>query len=126
VFLTTIAKASPPCVVAALDELPQVQPTVHSSVLLEGAHTRHQGGGGDAQPQLLGLSPQRTLSDHIWLSAPSLPRAPCSCPPLLGYLQEKGYSVLIKIAFQRMTLMCDATLSPDHLRLRISMLGQFG
>jgi hypothetical protein len=85
-----------------------------------------RGGGGDAQPQLLGLSPRRTPSDHIWLSAPSLPRAPHSRPPPLGYLQEKGYSALIKIAFQRMTLMCDAALLPDHLQLRISMLGQFG
>jgi len=36
--------------------------------------------------------------------------------------------VLIKIAFQCMTLMCDAlaALSPDNLRLCISTLGQFG
>jgi C-terminal region of Mon2 protein len=49
-------------------------------------------------------------------------------PPPLGYLQEKGYSALIKIAFQCMTLMCDglAALSPEHLRLCISTLGQFG
>jgi len=34
---------------------------------------------------------------------------------------------LIKIAFQHMMLMCDALaeLSPKHLRLCISMLGQF-
>ncbi|KAI0300723.1 hypothetical protein B0F90DRAFT_1722805 [Multifurca ochricompacta] len=49
-------------------------------------------------------------------------------PLPLGYLQEKGYSALIKIAFQCMTLMCDslAALSPEHLRLCISTLGQFG
>ena len=49
-------------------------------------------------------------------------------PPPLGYLQERGYSALIKIAFQCMTLMCDAlaVLSPEHLRLCISTLGQFG
>ena len=49
-------------------------------------------------------------------------------PPSLGYLQEKGYSALIKIAFQCMTLMCDglAALSPEHLRLCISTLAQFG
>jgi hypothetical protein len=49
-------------------------------------------------------------------------------PPPLGYLEEKGYSALIKIAFQCMTLMCDAlaALSPEHLRLCISTLGQFG
>ncbi|KAH9954570.1 hypothetical protein BC827DRAFT_1143388, partial [Russula dissimulans] len=41
---------------------------------------------------------------------------------------EKGYSVLIKIAFQCMTLMCDSlsALSPDHLRLCITTLRQFG
>ena len=37
--------------------------------------------------------------------------------------------MLIKIAFQCMTLMCDglaAALSPEHLRLCTSTLGQFG
>jgi len=46
-----------------------------------------------------------------------------------GYLQEKGYSALIEIAFKCMPLiMCGglAALSPEHLRLSISMLGQFG
>jgi hypothetical protein len=65
---------------------------------------------------------------------PAPPHAPSSSgmgrglPPPLGYLQEKGYSSLIKIAFQCMTLMCDAlaALSPEHLRLCISTLGQFG
>jgi len=50
-------------------------------------------------------------------------------PPLAGgYLQEKGYSALIEIAFKCMPLMCGglAALSPEHLRLSISMLGQFG
>ncbi|KAH9013194.1 hypothetical protein EDB84DRAFT_1533406 [Lactarius hengduanensis] len=56
------------------------------------------------------------------------PGAPRGRPLPLGYLQEKGYSSLIKIAFQCMTLMCDAlaALSPEHLRLCISTLGQFG
>lgn len=58
----------------------------------------------------------------------SSPGAPRGRPLPLGYLQEKGYSSLIKIAFQCMTLMCDAlaALSPEHLRLCISTLGQFG
>ena len=49
-------------------------------------------------------------------------------PPPLGYLRGKGYSVLIKIAFQCVTLMCGglAALSPEHLRLCASTLGQFG
>ena len=54
-------------------------------------------------------------------------------PPPLGYLQEKGYSALIEIAFienalRRMTLMCDClvALSPEHMRFCISALGQFG
>jgi C-terminal region of Mon2 protein len=61
-------------------------------------------------------------------SAPSSPGTPRGRPAPLGYLQEKGYSALIKIAFQCMTLMCDAlaALSPEHLRLCISTLGQFG
>ena len=66
------------------------------------------------------------LSDPSSQSALSSPGR--GRPPPLGYLQERGYSALIKIAFQCMTLMCDglAALSPEHLRLCISTLGQFG
>ncbi|KAI0073983.1 hypothetical protein K474DRAFT_1774330 [Panus rudis PR-1116 ss-1] len=48
--------------------------------------------------------------------------------PPLGYPTEKGYSSLVKIAFQSLTLVCDSLsqLSPEHLRLCISTLGQFG
>ncbi|KAI0824392.1 hypothetical protein BC628DRAFT_1379334 [Trametes gibbosa] len=51
-----------------------------------------------------------------------------SRPPPLGYLNEKGYTSLIKIAFQSLTLVCDSlsSLSPEHLRLCITTLGQFG
>ncbi|KAF8267460.1 hypothetical protein EI94DRAFT_1730637 [Lactarius quietus] len=51
-----------------------------------------------------------------------------TAPPFAPSSPEKGYSSLIKIAFQCMTLMCDAlaALSPEHLRLCISTLGQFG
>ena len=49
-------------------------------------------------------------------------------PPPLGYTNEKGYTSLVKIAFQSLTLVCDSltSLSPDHLRLCIKTLGQFG
>ncbi|KAI0656026.1 hypothetical protein C8Q70DRAFT_922126 [Cubamyces menziesii] len=49
-------------------------------------------------------------------------------PPPLVYLNEKGYTSLVKIAFQSLTLVCDSlsSLSPEHLRLCISTLGQFG
>jgi hypothetical protein len=78
--------------------------------------------------EVLGSVCRPAPSDHAWPSTPSSPGAPRSRPPPLGYLQEKGYSALIKIAFQCMTLMCDAlaALSPEHLRLCISTLGQFG
>lgn len=48
--------------------------------------------------------------------------------PPLGYVNEKSYTVLVKIAFQSLTLVCDSvsSLSPQHLRLCISTLGQFG
>lgn len=51
-----------------------------------------------------------------------------SKPPPLGYINDKGYSSLVKIAFLSLTLVCDslASLSPAHLRLCISTLGQFG
>ena len=49
-------------------------------------------------------------------------------PPPLVYLNEKNYTSLVKIAFQSLTLVCDSlsSLSPQHLRLCISTLGQFG
>ncbi|EKM74882.1 hypothetical protein AGABI1DRAFT_65220 [Agaricus bisporus var. burnettii JB137-S8] len=45
-----------------------------------------------------------------------------------GLPNEKSYTTLVKIAFQSLTLVCDSvsTLTPDHLRLCISTLGQFG
>ena len=57
---------------------------------------------------------------------PSTERRP-KAPPL-GYTNEKSYTVLVKIAFQSLTLVCDSvsSLSPQHLRLCISTLGQFG
>ncbi|PPQ90332.1 hypothetical protein CVT25_007734 [Psilocybe cyanescens] len=51
-------------------------------------------------------------------------------PLLLGLSNptEKSYNALVKIAFQSLTLVCDSvsSLSPEHLRLCISTLGQFG
>jgi hypothetical protein len=49
-------------------------------------------------------------------------------PLPLGYNNEKGYTSLVKIAFQSLTLVCDSvsSLSPSHLRLCISTLGHFG
>lgn len=49
-------------------------------------------------------------------------------PPPLGYVNERGYTSLVKIAFQSLTLVCDSlsSLSPEHLRLCINTLGQFG
>ncbi|ESK90972.1 hypothetical protein Moror_16370 [Moniliophthora roreri MCA 2997] len=45
-----------------------------------------------------------------------------------GVPSEKNYTALIKIAFQSLTLVCDSVslLSPEHLRLCITTLGQFG
>ncbi|KAF9010067.1 hypothetical protein BDQ17DRAFT_1273776 [Cyathus striatus] len=46
----------------------------------------------------------------------------------LGGANEKSHSGLVKIAFQSLKLVCDSvsSLSPEHLRLCISTLGQFG
>ncbi|KAF8666808.1 C-terminal region of Mon2 protein [Rhizoctonia solani] len=56
-------------------------------------------------------------------SVPSTPRL-FKPPPL----QPKNSNVLVRIAFQSMTLMCDNldALSPEHLRLCITTLGLFG
>ncbi|KAF9445437.1 hypothetical protein P691DRAFT_805683 [Macrolepiota fuliginosa MF-IS2] len=67
----------------------------------------------------------------------SMESIPASTPPSpttrmkplgLGLPNERNYTALVKIAFQSLTLVCDSvsTLSPDHLRLCISTLGQFG
>jgi hypothetical protein len=78
--------------------------------------------------EVLGSVCRPAAPDLTSPSSPSSPGQPRGRPLPLGYLQEKGYSALIKIAFQCMTLMCDAlaALSPEHLRLCISTLGQFG
>ncbi|KAG5719178.1 MON2 like protein [Termitomyces sp. T112] len=76
--------------------------------------------------------PVRTASiDSVSiLSEPSSPLMQSKpLPPLgLGNPNEKGQVALVKIAFQSLTLVCDSVtaLSPDHLRLCISTLGQFG
>lgn len=51
-----------------------------------------------------------------------------SKPPPLNYPIEKGSAVLVRIAFQSLTLVCDSlsTLSPEHLRLCIGTIGRFG
>lgn len=62
------------------------------------------------------------------LSSASTVGASKSKPPPLGYVNERGYTSLVKIAFQSLTLVCDSltSLSPDHLCLCIKTLGQFG
>ncbi|KAH9955055.1 hypothetical protein BC827DRAFT_1262095 [Russula dissimulans] len=78
--------------------------------------------------EVLGSVCRPAPSDPALQSSPPSPESFRMRPPPLTHLQEKGYSVLIKIAFQCMTLMCDSlsVLSPDHLRLCITTLGQFG
>ena len=62
------------------------------------------------------------------LNSASTDETPRRKPPPLGYVNEKGYTSLVKIAFQSLTLVCDSltSLSPEHLRLCIKTLGQFG
>jgi hypothetical protein len=60
-------------------------------------------------------------------SSPSLSGTSRRPPPLmLG--NDRGGAVLVKIAFQILTLVCDAleSLDPPHLQLCISTLGAFG
>lgn len=58
----------------------------------------------------------------------AVPETPRRKPAPLGYTHDKGHNSLVKIAFQSLTLVCDSlsSLSPEHLRLCISTLGQFG
>ncbi|KAL6306601.1 hypothetical protein BKA93DRAFT_729312 [Sparassis latifolia] len=65
---------------------------------------------------------------ETFVTSPSTPDTTRNKPPPLGYVVDKGYTSLVKIAFQSLTLVCDSlsSLSPEHLRLCISTLGQFG
>jgi len=88
-----------------------------------------------------GRGPRHSVSTETLgaSTSPSIPPSLTSSPekrtrPLpvgfgLGNPSEKGYSGLVKIAFQSLTLVCDSsvsTLSPAHLRLCIGTLAQFG
>ncbi|KAF8968453.1 hypothetical protein BDZ97DRAFT_1902846 [Flammula alnicola] len=73
----------------------------------------------------------RSIDSVSVLSGPPSPVArtkPLTLAIGLGNPTEKSYSGLVKIAFQSLTLVCDSVspLSPAHLRLCISTLGQFG
>ena len=72
--------------------------------------------------------PVPSLSSDSVSSAGSSPTTPRTKPLPLGYVNERGYTTLIKIAFQSLTLVCDSlsALSPEHLRMCISTLGHFG
>ncbi|KIY49646.1 hypothetical protein FISHEDRAFT_40768 [Fistulina hepatica ATCC 64428] len=64
-------------------------------------------------------------------STAMLSSPPLRSKPMLSGLSvpsEKSQNALVKIAFQSLTLVCDSVsaLSPAHLRLCISTLGQFG
>lgn len=71
--------------------------------------------------------PVSTSGDAL-RSIESSPMSMRAKPLPLGYVNEKGYATLIKIAFQSLTLVCDSlsVLSPEHLRMCISTLGHFG
>ena len=76
--------------------------------------------------------PLRSSSIDSLSFSSSLPPPPPLRPRSLalgsGTPSEKTYAPLVKIAFQSLTLVCDSvsSLSPAHLRLCISTLGQFG
>ena len=81
-------------------------------------------------PALAQPSTQVSVDSVTVLSSPSSPAIRTKPLPALGLgvPTEKSYSGLVKIAFQSLTLVCDSvsSLSPEHLRLCISTLGQFG
>ena len=93
-----------------------------------GLETLHQILQASGHTLLVGWETIFEVLGSVCRPAPSAELVPSGRLPPLGYLQEKGYSALIKIAFQCMTLMCEglAALSPEHLRLCICTLGQFG
>jgi len=70
--------------------------------------------------------PPRSNSFELNLDIPSPFNTNHPRQHLWGTL-ETSYTVLVKIAFQSLTLVCDSvsSLSPQHLRLCISTSGQF-
>ena len=74
-----------------------------------------------------GFSSSGTM-DSLATPTTAIPETPRRKPAPLGYTNDKGHNSLVKIAFQSLTLVCDSltSLSPGHLRLCISTLGQFG
>ncbi|KAF8345051.1 hypothetical protein F5887DRAFT_1282803 [Amanita rubescens] len=78
--------------------------------------------------------PLRSVSTDSVSALSQPPDSPVSrlkpLPSGLGYgaPSDKGHNSLVKIAFLSLTLVCDSvsSLSPEHLRLCISTLGQFG
>jgi len=74
------------------------------------------------------IQPVRNGSTDSTSGPPSLVVRTKPIPLGLGNPTEKSYNGLVKIAFQSLTLVCDSvsSLSPEHLRLCISTLGQFG
>ncbi|KAG2129622.1 hypothetical protein DEU56DRAFT_741289 [Suillus clintonianus] len=62
------------------------------------------------------------------ISTLSLQETPRQKPLPLIYVSDRGYTALVKIAFQSLKLVCDSVsvLSPEDLRLCIKTLGQFG
>lgn len=76
------------------------------------------------KPQTLTVS--RSLPSDTDLSTPSEPPTPRR--PISLQIGDKNNVMLIRIAFQSLTLVCDtlSSLSPEHLRLCISTLGLFG
>ncbi|KAG1789692.1 uncharacterized protein HD556DRAFT_1433599 [Suillus plorans] len=62
------------------------------------------------------------------ISMLSLQEMPHQKPLPLGYVSDRGYTALVKIAFQSLKLVCDSVsvFSPEDLRLCIKTLGRFG
>jgi hypothetical protein len=93
-----------------------------------GLETLHQILQASGHTLLVGWETTFEVFGSVCRAALSDPASQSRASPPLRYLQERGYSALIKIAFQCTTFMCDvlAALFPEHLRLCISTLGQFG
>ena len=69
-----------------------------------------------------------SIPESVASSPTASPRV-TKVPPLgFSAVPDKGSAVLVRIAFQSLTLVCDslAALSPEHLRLCISTIGRFG
>ncbi|KAL5521903.1 MON2 [Sanghuangporus sanghuang] len=74
------------------------------------------------------MSTLASIPESAATSPTASPQPSKPSPLQYSAVSDRGSAVLVRIAFQSLTLVCDSlsALSPEHLRLCISTIGRFG